>query len=73
MKKIALFTLIVLFVAMVLVSCGSFKCSVCYKQCSDSNSYKDGEYILCGECKNKMFKDTVKSEPDDFFAELITE
>lgn len=69
MKKIIICALTALSVMTVLASCGSNRCSVCYDKCSAKNSYHDGEYILCGDCQKELFKETVESEPEVFFAE----
>jgi len=71
MKKIIICALAALSVSAVLTSCGNYRCSVCYDNCSDSNSYKDGEYILCNDCKKDLFKDTVESDPANFFGEEV--
>ena len=72
MKKIIICALAALSVSAVLTSCGgNYRCSVCYDKCSDSNSYKDGEYILCNDCKKDLFKDTVESDPANFFGEEV--
>ena len=68
MKKIIICVLAALSVVTVLASCGSKHCSLCYEKCS-GKSYKDGEYILCGECQKKLFKETVESAPEVFFAD----
>ena len=69
MKKIIICMLAAISVAMVLTSCGNLNCSVCYDKCSDKHSFKDGEVVLCNNCYDALFKDTVESEPDVFFAE----
>lgn len=69
MKKIIICALAALSVMTVLASCGGSRCSVCHDKCSTKNSYKDGEYVLCGDCQKKLFKETVESEPEVFFAE----
>ena len=55
MKKIIICALAALSVSAVLTSCGNYRCSVCYDKCSDSNSYKDGEYIQPMELSELFF------------------
>lgn len=69
MKKIIICALATISVALMLSSCGNLNCSVCYDKCSDKHSFNDGEYVLCNDCYNALFKDTVESEPETFFAE----
>lgn len=67
MKKFIICALAAVSVAVLLSSCGSYKCNMCNEKCSDKYSYKDGEVILCKDCYKACFEEKTEIDPEVFF------
>jgi hypothetical protein len=68
MKKYIVFALIVIITALTFASCGSRRCNLCDKSCSDAHSYRDGEIVICNSCYKNCFKSNLISiDPAEIF------